>query len=123
MFMTHDRKLLRAATLVCATAFALAATGGVAANRCNEEVLGQLMAWCVDDSHEFSNYQKSGRDEIILGRYCKKPGLVADGFLICQGHDPQAIVLGYECWRDSHMKAAVAALKEDDPRKPEKCSN
>jgi hypothetical protein len=92
-----------------------------AVDNCNMEVLTDLMKWCVDDGHEYSDYQRGGRDEIIEGRYCGKGGLVADGYLICQGHDPQAVALGFSCRQDQHLKAAKVALAESDTRRPEKC--
>jgi hypothetical protein len=79
------------------------------------------MRWCFDEANQLSDYQKSGRDEIIQGRFCKHGGLVADGFMICLGHDMKALMLGNECWRDAHLKAAAAVIPEDDPRKPAQC--
>lgn len=118
--MTHLRwkYFLAAITVATATAFAPLAQ---AANRCNMEILTQLMTWCVEAKNDLSDYQKTGRDEIIEGRFCKNSGLVADGYFICQGHDAQAMALGFECWKDQHMKAAVAALAESDSRKPVQC--
>ena len=79
------------------------------------------MTQCFDPKIELSDYQKMGQAEIIEGRYCNDSGLIADGYLICLGHDLSAVRQGTECWRNEHMKAAKAILAEDDPRKPGKC--
>ena len=92
-----------------------------AATACTLADLTQYMAQCFDPKIELSTYQKMGQAEIIEGRFCNDSGLIADGYLICLGHDLMAVRLGSECWRNEHMKAAKAILAEDDPRKPAKC--
>jgi hypothetical protein len=92
-----------------------------AATACTLDDLTKYMAQCFDANAQLSDYQKLGQAEIIEGRYCNDGGLIADGYLICLGHDLMAVRLGSECWRNEHMKAAKAILADDDTRKPEKC--
>lgn len=92
-----------------------------AATACTLDDLTKYMAQCFDANAQLSDYQKSGQAEIVEGRFCDDSGLIADGYLICLGHDLMAVRLGAECWRNEHMKAAKAILADDDPRKPEKC--
>ncbi len=92
-----------------------------AATACTLSDLTVYMAQCFDPKIELSTYQKMGQAEIIEGRFCNDSGLVADGYLICLGHDLMAVRLGSECWRNEHMKAAKAIIAEDDSRKPQKC--
>ncbi len=92
-----------------------------AATACTLDDLTKYMAQCFDPAVELSTYQKMGQAEIIEGRYCNDSGLIADGYLICLGHDLMAVRLGAECWRNEHMKAAKVILAETDSRKPEKC--
>jgi hypothetical protein len=92
-----------------------------AATACTLDDLTKYMAQCFDANAQLSDYQKLGQAEIIEGRYCNDGGLIADGYLICLGHDLMAVRLGSECWRNEHMKAAKAILTDDDTRKPEKC--
>ena len=92
-----------------------------AATACTLDDLTAYMAQCFDPKIELSTYQKMGQAEIIEGRFCNDSGLIADGYLICLGHDLMAVRLGAECWRNEHMKAAKALIAEDDSRKPEKC--
>jgi hypothetical protein len=101
--------------------FALVSTPTFAATACTLDDLTKYMAQCFDPNVELSSYQKLGQAEIIEGRYCNDGGLIADGFLICLGHDLMAVRLGSECWRAEHMKAAKKILAEDDPRKAVKC--
>ena len=92
-----------------------------AATACTLADLTKFMAQCFDAGAQLSEYQKLGQAEIIEGRFCNDGGLIADGYLICLGHDLMAVRLGSECWRNEHMKAAKAILTDDDARKPEKC--
>ena len=92
-----------------------------AATVCTLDDLTKFMAQCFDPNIELSTYQKMGQAEILEGRFCNDSGLIADGYLICLGHDLSAVRLGTECWRNEHMKAAKSIIAEDDPRKPEKC--
>ncbi len=100
---------------------ALVSTPTFAATACTLDDLTKYMAQCFDPNAELSNYQKMGQAEIIEGRFCNDGGLIADGYLICLGHDLMAVRLGAECWRSEHMKAAKAILADVDARKPEKC--
>lgn len=99
----------------------LSAPPARAATVCTIDALTQFMAQCFDPKIELSTYQKMGQAEILEGRFCNDSGLIADGYLICLGHDLSAVRIGTECWRNEHMKAAKAIIAEDDPRKPEKC--
>ena len=92
-----------------------------AATACTLDDLTKFMSQCFDPAAALSDYQKMGQAEIIEGRYCNDSGLIADGYLICLGHDLMAVRLGAECWRNEHMKAAKAILADNDSRKPEKC--
>lgn len=92
-----------------------------AATVCTIDELTKFMAQCFDPKVELSDYQKMGQAEIIEGRFCNDSGLIADGYLICLGHDLSAVRQGTECWRSEHMKAAKSILAEGDSRKPEKC--
>ena len=115
-------KILRfLTTTFFAGMFALPSVPTFAATACTLDDLTKYMAQCFDPSVELTTYQKLGQAEIIEGRFCNDGGLIADGFLICLGHDLMAVRLGSECWRSEHMKAAKAILAEDDTRKPEKC--
>lgn len=104
--------------LVLLCAFMLPAS---AATVCTIDELTRFMSQCFDPKVELSTYQKLGQAEIIEGRFCNDSGLIADGYLICLGHDLSAVRQGTECWRAEHMKAAKSILADDDPRKPEKC--
>lgn len=117
-----NRRLIRVAVAIISLGvFALASTPSIAATACTLDDLTKFMAQCFDPNAELSNYQKMGQAEIIEGRFCNDGGLIADGYLICLGHDLMAVRLGSECWRSEHMKAAKAILADSDARKPEKC--
>lgn len=107
--------------ILTAVLLALSSLPSHAATACTLDDLTKFMAQCFDPATELSDYQKMGQSEIIEGRFCNDSGLIADGYLICLGHDLMAVRLGAECWRNEHMKAAKAILADDDPRKPEKC--
>lgn len=117
--MTYRTKLLGA--IAAALLLMLPSLPIHAATACTLDDLTRYMAQCFDPKIELSTYQKMGQAEIIEGRFCNDSGLIADGYLICLGHDLMAVRLGLECWRNEHMKAAKAILAEDDPRKPAKC--
>ena len=117
--MISCAKLLTGA--IVAGLLTLASLPTYAATACTLDDLTKYMAQCFDANAQLSDYQKMGRAEIIEGRFCNDGGLIADGYLICLGHDLMAVRLGSECWRNEHMKAAKAILMDDDTRKPEKC--
>jgi hypothetical protein len=119
--MALSKLFFRFAAVIVSSAFALNAAPALAATACTLDDLTAYMSQCFDPSVELSSYQKLGQAEIIEGRYCNDGGLIADGFLICLGHDLMAVRLGSECWRAEHMKAAKKILAEDDPRKVVKC--
>ena len=115
---SHSKLIGGIATAVWLTLSSLPAH---AATACTLADLTKYMAQCFDPKVELSTYQKMGQAEILEGRFCNDSGLIADGYLICLGHDLMAVRLGSECWRNEHMKAAKAIIANDDPRKPEKC--
>ena len=117
--MTYRTKLLGA--IAAALLLMLPSLPIHAATACTLDDLTRYMAQCFDPKIELSTYQKMGQAEIIEGRFCNDSGLIADGYLICLGHDLMAVRLGSECWRNEHMKAAKAIIADDDSRKPEKC--
>jgi hypothetical protein len=107
--------------LAMALSLSVSSLPAFAATACTLDDLTKYMAQCFDPAAALSDYQKIGQAEIIEGRFCNDSGLIADGYLICLGHDLMAVRLGSECWRNEHMKAAKVVLADNDSRKPEKC--
>lgn len=106
-------------------AAAVFALTGVAQARyelgCDEAKLAEMIKWCVDPAQKLSDYQKEGRDNILLGRFCDEPLLITDGTQICWNHDTDALKLSWVCKPEHHVTAVMALVQDGDPRKPAKC--
>ena len=97
------------------------ATTASARDFCNRDDLTKHMNACINISQP-SDYQKSGLNDLLKGRFCKKGELARDGMYRCRGEDTDAIKTILGCGVDSVMEVANKVIADDDARKPASCN-
>jgi hypothetical protein len=88
---------------------------------CNREAMTPHIAACLNMSAP-TDYQKSGLDDLLKGRFCGKGELARDGMFRCQGDNPEAIKNILGCGAPAMLELAVNLIPENDPRKPASCN-
>ena len=103
-------------------ALAVLSTTAVAArDLCNREGMATHIIACLSISAP-SDYQKSGLDDLVKGRFCGKGDLTRDGMFRCQGDNPDAVKSILGCGAPAMLELAVNLIPENDPRKPAACN-
>ncbi len=97
------------------------ATNASGRDFCNRDGMAKDISACLAVSAP-SDYQKSGIDDLIKGRFCGKGDLVRDGMFRCQGENQDAIKNILGCSAPVVLELAVGIIPENDARKPASCN-
>lgn len=111
----------RCASLTFAAAMIALATTASARDLCNRDDLTVHMNACINISQP-SDYQKSGLDDLLKGRFCKKGELARDGMFRCRGDDAEAVKTILGCGIDAMLEIANKVIADDEARKPANCN-
>lgn len=98
-----------------------AVTAVSARDLCNREGMATHITACLNISAP-SDYQKSGLDDLLKGRFCGKGDLARDGMFRCQGDNPDAIKNILGCAAPAMLELAAGLIPDNDPRKPASCN-
>jgi hypothetical protein len=107
--------------IVFAALWIASATAVSARDLCNREVMTTHITACLKVSAP-SDYQKSGLDDLVKGRFCGKGDLARDGMFRCRGEDPDAVKNILGCGAPAILELAVNLIPDNDPRKPASCN-
>ena len=96
-------------------------TAVLARDLCNREDMATHITACLNLSAP-SDYQKSGLNDLLKGRFCGKGDLARDGMFRCQGDNPDAVKSILGCGGPAMLELAAKLIPENDSRKPASCN-